>query len=264
MATVECLVCGHVGATKTKGSFAITIILLFIGLLPGIIYEIWRRSGGKVCGACGGNHVKLYIPPQRVVQQPINYISQAEPTKVHNKTKLVVEDTFSYNIMQNKNSTQSEDEALKLALRQRNQAFINRSKKRGFNFAKLLFIALALTLGLVVGLAASNRDTSYNQPIQSAAVERGTQINTDAAPKEVEVNNSYSPSSTSVNSSFQQCKSKAQATQLSVAGTQYKSTVIIDADDSYMARVCTNDGSVLITCSGHDGKMILTKSEVCP
>ena len=38
-----------------------------------------------------------------------------------------------------------------------------------------------------------------------------------------------------------------------------KSTVIVDSDSTYMARICTNDGSVLITCSGYDGKMILTK-----
>lgn len=97
MATVECLVCGHVGTTKTKGSFAITIILLFIGLLPGIIYEIWRRSGGKVCGACGSHSVKLYVPVQRVMQQPISYAPQVEPTKTYNKTKLVANDAFSHN-----------------------------------------------------------------------------------------------------------------------------------------------------------------------
>ena len=97
MATVECLVCGHVGAPKTKGSFAITIILLFIGLLPGIIYEIWRRSGGKVCGACGSHSVKLYMPVQRVIQQPVNHAPHVEPIKTYNKTKLVAEDAYSYN-----------------------------------------------------------------------------------------------------------------------------------------------------------------------
>ncbi|MEX5438903.1 Pmp3 family protein [Acinetobacter indicus] len=94
--TVECLACGHVGLPKTKGSFAVTIILLFIGLLPGIIYEIWRRSGGKVCSACGSHSVRLYIPVQRVVRQP-EHIQQVKPTEIHNKTKLVSEDYFSHN-----------------------------------------------------------------------------------------------------------------------------------------------------------------------
>lgn len=97
MATVQCLVCGHVGASKTKGSFFVTIILLFIGILPGIIYEIWRRSGGKVCSACGSQNLRLYVPTPRTVQQPSNHIPQAEPVKNHNKTKLVAEDAYSYN-----------------------------------------------------------------------------------------------------------------------------------------------------------------------
>jgi len=97
MSTVECITCGHVGSTATKGSFFITIILLCFGFFPGLIYEIWRRSGGKVCSACGSSHVKLYIPVQRVVQQPINHTPQAEPTRIHNKTKLVAEDAYSYN-----------------------------------------------------------------------------------------------------------------------------------------------------------------------
>lgn len=96
MATVQCLVCGHVGETKTKGSFVVTIILLFIGLLPGIIYEIWRRSGGKVCSACGSHNIILYTPTPRIAQQPV--VEQlVEPVKPNNSTKLVANDAFSYN-----------------------------------------------------------------------------------------------------------------------------------------------------------------------
>lgn len=62
MSTVECIACGHVGASKTKGSLWITIILLLIFFPSAIVYEIWRRSGGGVCSACGSNHVKLYVP----------------------------------------------------------------------------------------------------------------------------------------------------------------------------------------------------------
>ena len=162
--TVVCIACGHVGQPKTKGSFAITIILLFIGLLPGIIYEIWRRSGGKVCSACGSHSVRLYVPAQRVVQQT-ERIQQDEPTEIHDKTKLVAEDAFSY-----RSNILSDDEIRKQELRRKNQAFINRSKKSRFNFAKLLFVTLALALGLVFGLAMSNRDTNYSNTTTQATV----------------------------------------------------------------------------------------------
>ena len=33
--------------------------------------------------------------------------------------------------------------------------------------------------------------------------------------------------------------------QLAVAGTQYKTNVIVDSPNTYVARICTNDGSVL-------------------
>lgn len=62
---VECIACGHVGATKLRGSTFITIILLFFYIIPGIIYMAWRRGGG-VCSACGSSNVKLFIPTQRV------------------------------------------------------------------------------------------------------------------------------------------------------------------------------------------------------
>lgn len=97
MSTVECIACGHVGSTATKGSFFITFILLWFAIFPGILYEIWRRSGGKVCSACGSHNVRLYVPKPRIVQQPVNHIPQTEPTRTHNKTKLVAEDAYSYN-----------------------------------------------------------------------------------------------------------------------------------------------------------------------
>jgi hypothetical protein len=91
MSTVECIACGHVGATKVKGSFFITLILLWFAIVPGVIYEIWRRSGGKVCSACGSSNVKLYVPrPVQVQQQP-----QVEP--LQNRTKLVATDMFAHN-----------------------------------------------------------------------------------------------------------------------------------------------------------------------
>ncbi|RYL25115.1 hypothetical protein [Acinetobacter piscicola] len=62
---------------------------------------------------------------------------------------------------------------------------------------------------------------------------------------------------------FSSCKRTVLATQISVS-PQYKTSVIVNAPNNYIARICTNDGSVLMTCSGQDKKMILTKSSYCP
>lgn len=91
--TVECIACGHVGKTTTKGSFLITFILLWFAILPGVIYEIWRRSGGKVCSACGSGNVKLYKPNHTQKQE----VKQAIDQPKFNKTKLVSNDSLAYN-----------------------------------------------------------------------------------------------------------------------------------------------------------------------
>ena len=97
MSTVECVVCGHVGAAKKKGSTFITIMLLIFLFPIGILYWLLNRSGGKVCSACGSSNVKLYIPVSRVVQQPVIQNIQAEPAKTFSRTKLVAHDAFSHN-----------------------------------------------------------------------------------------------------------------------------------------------------------------------
>lgn len=92
--TVECLVCGHIGKTKTKGSLLITVVLLFFGILPGLFYEIWRRSGGKVCSACGSQNVRLYVP--KPIIQEVKPTEKVEQPKF-NQTKLVSNDGMAYN-----------------------------------------------------------------------------------------------------------------------------------------------------------------------
>ncbi|MDM1019705.1 hypothetical protein QSV37_05180 [Acinetobacter sp. VNK23] len=71
-------------------------------------------------------------------------------------------------------------------------------------------------------------------------------------------------SSSNVVIEFNECKGRVKAVQSAVVGTQYKSAVLVDTDIAYMARICTNDGSVLITCSASDRKMVTTKSNDCP
>ena len=95
MSTVECIACGHVGATKSKGSTFVTVMLLIFLFPVGILYWLLNRSGGKVCSACGSSHVKLYIPKPRQIQQPT--ISQDKPVYTAGKTKLVSNDVFPHN-----------------------------------------------------------------------------------------------------------------------------------------------------------------------
>ena len=61
---------------------------------------------------------------------------------------------------------------------------------------------------------------------------------------------------------FSECKKRVLSAQLAVAAN-YKTSVIINTPQEYIARICTNDGSVLMTCSGRDGKLITTQSSYC-
>ena len=55
---VSCNNCSYTGWSKNRGNFLITIVLMFFFFIPGVIYEIWRRSGLGVCENCGSNLVK--------------------------------------------------------------------------------------------------------------------------------------------------------------------------------------------------------------
>ncbi|MPW43378.1 hypothetical protein A7A69_10725 [Acinetobacter sp. Ac_1271] len=55
---IKCNNCGHVGWSKNRGNFLITIILLIFFFVPGVIYEIWRRTGLGVCENCGSDLVQ--------------------------------------------------------------------------------------------------------------------------------------------------------------------------------------------------------------
>ena len=53
------MVCAHCGCTekpkiKTKGSFAVEILLYIFGFIGGMIYTAWRKSNMvEICAACG-------------------------------------------------------------------------------------------------------------------------------------------------------------------------------------------------------------------
>lgn len=66
-----CKACGHQGGgqSKTRGSFAIEIILWLCFIVPGLIYSIWRAgSRYKACASCGKNEL---IPANSPIGQKI-------------------------------------------------------------------------------------------------------------------------------------------------------------------------------------------------
>ncbi|MDM1247922.1 hypothetical protein HX005_11030 [Acinetobacter sp. R933-2] len=64
---VECVACGHVGATGKKGSTTIFIVLLLVMFPLGIIYWMLNRGGG-VCSACKSSNIRLYVPKKQIQQ----------------------------------------------------------------------------------------------------------------------------------------------------------------------------------------------------
>lgn len=57
---------------------------------------------------------------------------------------------------------------------------------------------------------------------------------------------------------FEACVGLMTRTVLSVGGVNTR--VVLSAPDVRMLRICTNDGSVLMTCSRPDGTMVTTRS----
>lgn len=210
---VECVACGHVGEPQFKGSIWITIILLFVFFPAAIVYEIWRRSGDKVCDDCGNSNIQAYRPNQSS--------SQNQQRPFNNR--------------------------------------VNRRQKKDSKMG-LLLVAFFLLMIIAVVFIKPDSGSSVSMPV----VEQKKEAYTTPAATSSYQNSQVSSDSSSEIVSFDECKQKAQSVQLAVAGTQYKSAVLVDSDIAYMARICTNDGSVLVTCSAPDQKMITTRSYDCP
>lgn len=78
---VKCNQCGHVGASKLRGSAWISFFLFcFVMMVPGVIYMIWRRGGLGVCGSCGSDNVILNTVAQAQANAKQNNISSIEST----------------------------------------------------------------------------------------------------------------------------------------------------------------------------------------
>lgn len=83
---VYCSHCKQKSYPKPAGSFLITVILLFVGFIPGVIYEVWRRTS-KRCGACGSASIMpatfQSTPSQQLPMRELNELkSQPIPEPV--------------------------------------------------------------------------------------------------------------------------------------------------------------------------------------
>ncbi len=67
------------------------------------------------------------------------------------------------------------------------------------------------------------------------------------------------PKSTSQPIEFSQCRRVVANSLLSVAG-RAKTYVVVDTAVMTVHKICTNDGSVLLTCDAADGRMVTTAS----
>lgn len=65
---------------------------------------------------------------------------------------------------------------------------------------------------------------------------------------------------TKVAMGFSDCRDKLNASILAVAGST-RTDLIVNSSEMIVGRICTNDGSVLVTCSKPDGTMITQKSD---
>ena len=54
MSTMVCSACGTIGTGKKvlQGS-AVIELLLYLFIVPGLIYSAWRSQGPRVCRSCG-------------------------------------------------------------------------------------------------------------------------------------------------------------------------------------------------------------------
>lgn len=71
---VACKSCEHVGppVRRTRGSFAIEVVLWLCMIVPGLIYSLWRlTTRHDVCSACGSDQIVPLNTPagQRIAAQ---------------------------------------------------------------------------------------------------------------------------------------------------------------------------------------------------
>lgn len=123
----------------------------------------------------------------------------------------------------------------------------------------LLVLGFIMAMGVIAKHNAENPTPAQNEPVKA------TQAQSSPTPAQTPTTtNNGAVESESRQIPFNECVGLQKQSLLAVAGTGYKTSVVVDSSDLSVVRICTNDGSVLITCSRLDGKMVTTKSPHCP
>lgn len=137
--------------------------------------------------------------------------------------------------------------------------------KKKLNPFLIAFVVLAVLLFMVYGSYRHTKEARYQT---SSEINAQTQV--EVKP-EVRTPSTESPISTQDKAAianatnFEKCKAVVRNTVDSVS-SNYKTAKILDNNLMYMVRMCTNDGSVLATCSAPDGNVspITKVSPDCP
>lgn len=123
--------------------------------------------------------------------------------------------------------------------------------RSGYSKKAKIIAFLWLFLTSIIPFTANNQESSQNTK---------TTVQTPPAPPPAPT-----PKSDDDNTmSFEACSELQDGMIASVVGTGYEYGVVMDTNDLRMVRICTNDGSVLITCNRPDRKRIITQSPDCP
>lgn len=131
----------------------------------------------------------------------------------------------------------------------------NQSKNKIFIYGGI-FVLVFILFKIFAPMPSSSSKTTANVEPQQVTPKPEPTTQT------VQATSSLTPQE----SNFYECRATAKSLLNSIKGTQHKTAVIADNGSAYIVRICTNDGSVLATCSKPDGNLqpITVTSPDCP
>ncbi|EPN8563104.1 hypothetical protein ACT35X_000863 [Enterobacter hormaechei] len=104
----------------------------------------------------------------------------------------------------------------------------------------LLFAAIAFNVGAATTYTKeelNNMDAAGQYPAQESPVTKSVE-----------------------NVSFDECKSSARDIMNQIAGN-YPAKEVVDTGVLYIVKIWTNDGVIMVSCSGPDNKKVVTQSD---
>jgi|GEM_PF-5766768 len=132
------------------------------------------------------------------------------------------------------------------------QGVIQESRQTGFPIFLILLVLSVVVLGVVWLIFSANDESLEQSPIKTEA--SMSEIRPESHVTSTGLEN------VTQHMSFAACNASVEQMLIDLAGSSYKSWSIVDTIDVKVTRICTNDGSLLVTCSSIDEKMVITKS----